>query len=36
MAVKQFIGEVFSVKEVSAEIAREKNTRQGHILTLYV
>jgi len=33
---KRFIEESFPVKEVSAESAREKNIRQGHISTLHI
>ena len=33
---KRFIEETFPVKEVSAESAREKNIRHGHISTLHI
>ena len=33
--MKRFIEETFPVKEVSAESAREKNPRRGHISTLH-
>jgi len=33
---KRFIKESFPVKEVSAEAAREKNIRSGHISTLHI
>ena len=34
--MKRFIEESFPVKEVSAESAREKNIRHGHISTLHI
>ena len=34
--MKRFIEESFPVKEVSAESAREKNIRRGHISTLHI
>ena len=36
MSDKRFIEESFPVKEVSAESAREKNIRHGHISTLHI
>ena len=36
MQDKRFIEETFPVKEVSAESAREKNIRHGHISTLHI
>lgn len=36
MKDKRFIEETFPVKEVSAESAREKNIRHGHISTLHI
>lgn len=34
--MKRFIEKSFSVKEVSIELAREKNIRHGHISTLHI
>lgn len=34
--MKRFIEVDFPIKEVSAELAREKNTRHGHISTLHI
>jgi len=36
MSDRRFIEETFPVKEVSAESAREKNIRHGHISTLHI
>jgi len=36
MSNKRFIETSFPVKEVSAESAKEKNIRHGHISTLHI